>query len=157
MGAHELLDFRISKALGERRGVPTHQAGNRFRIQAPVKALSYSTEGSRCEAGSYFGATRSTLSVLPDARGAIVALLFIDSGLLPGLAGLIPEPQSAEAALLSEVKKLLASDGQVDIGKPTLTALAASVYWRWVGGFGGQTLGRRLVSCPNSTKSCPAF
>ena len=33
-------------------------------------------------------------------------------GLLFGPAGFGPEPQSAEAALLSEVKKLLASDAQ---------------------------------------------
>ena len=44
-------------------------------------------------------------------RGAIVALLvMIAGGLLSGPAGFGPEPQSAEAALLSEVKKLLASD-----------------------------------------------
>ena len=45
--------------------------------------------------------------------GAIVALLvMIAGGLLPGPAGFGPEPQSAEAALLSEVKKLIASDAQ---------------------------------------------
>ena len=44
-------------------------------------------------------------------RGAIVVLLvMIAGGLLSGPAGLGPEPRSAEAALLSEVKKLLASD-----------------------------------------------
>ena len=45
-------------------------------------------------------------------RGAIAVLLVIAGGLFSGPAGLGPEPQSAEAALLSEVKKLLASDAQ---------------------------------------------
>ena len=46
-------------------------------------------------------------------RGAIVALLvMIATGLLSGPAGFGAAPQSAEAALLSEVKKLLASDAQ---------------------------------------------
>ncbi len=45
--------------------------------------------------------------------GAIVALMvMIAGGLLSGPAGFGPEPQSAEAALLSQVKKLTASDGQ---------------------------------------------
>ena len=37
--------------------------------------------------------------------------LLVPVGLLSGPAGFGPQPQSAEAALLSEVKKLLASDG----------------------------------------------
>ena len=45
-------------------------------------------------------------------RGAIAVLLVIAGGLFSGPAGFGPEPQSAEAALLSEVKKLLASDAQ---------------------------------------------
>ncbi len=46
-------------------------------------------------------------------RGAIVALLFvIAAGLLLGPVGLTPEPQSAEATFLNEVKKLLASDAE---------------------------------------------
>ena len=44
-------------------------------------------------------------------RGAIVALVVVvAAGLLFGPVGVRPEPQSAEAAFLSEVKKLLASD-----------------------------------------------
>ncbi|MCH7811779.1 MAG: FG-GAP repeat protein, partial [Chloroflexi bacterium] len=47
------------------------------------------------------------------ARLALLALLVIIAvGLLSGPAGLSPEPRSAEAALLSEVKKLTASDAQ---------------------------------------------
>ena len=45
-------------------------------------------------------------------RGAIAVLLVIAGGLFSGPAGFGPEPQSAEAALLSEVKKLLASGAQ---------------------------------------------
>ena len=46
-------------------------------------------------------------------RGAIVALLFvIAAGVLFGTGGLRHEPRSAEAAFLSEVKKLLASDAE---------------------------------------------
>ena len=46
-------------------------------------------------------------------RGAIAALVFmIAIGLLFGPAGLLHEPQSAEAAFLDEVQKLLASDAQ---------------------------------------------
>ena len=48
-------------------------------------------------------------------RSAIVALvLLIAAGLLFGPAGLSPEPDRAEAAFLSEVKKLLASDAEAD-------------------------------------------
>ena len=58
---------------------------------------------------------RSLTTVPYFFRGAIVALLAIVAiGLLFGPAGLRPEPQSAEAAFLSEVKKLLASDAQAD-------------------------------------------
>ena len=43
---------------------------------------------------------------------ALFALAALGFALLLGPAGFGPEPQSAEAALLSEVKKLLASDAQ---------------------------------------------
>ena len=46
-------------------------------------------------------------------RGAIVALVaVVAGGLLFGPAGFRSEPQSAEAAFLNEVKKLLASDAE---------------------------------------------
>ena len=53
-----------------------------------------------------------SLTIIPFlVRGAIVALLvMIAGGLLSGPVGLGPAPQSAEAAFLSAVKKLLASD-----------------------------------------------
>ena len=56
---------------------------------------------------------RSLTTIPYLVRGAVVAVVFmIAVGLLFGPAGLRPEPQSAEAAFLSEVKKLLASDAQ---------------------------------------------
>ena len=52
---------------------------------------------------------------LPLAVKVCALLVLIAAGGLPsGPAGFGPEPQSAEAALLSEVKKLLASDAHVD-------------------------------------------
>ena len=46
-------------------------------------------------------------------RGAIVALVVImAAGLLSGPAGFRPAPRSAEAAVLSEVQKLPASDAE---------------------------------------------
>ena len=56
--------------------------------------------------------SRTTVPFL--VRGAMVTLLVIIAAgvLLFGPAGFGPEPQSAEAALLGEVKKLLASDAQ---------------------------------------------
>ena len=56
---------------------------------------------------------RSLTTVPYFFRGAIVALVFIvAAGLLFGSAGLRPEPRSAEATNLNEIRKLLASDAQ---------------------------------------------
>ena len=56
---------------------------------------------------------RSLTTVPFLVRGAMVALVVIMTVVVvAGPAGFGPEPQSAEAALLSEVKKLLASDAQ---------------------------------------------
>ncbi|MCH7811589.1 MAG: FG-GAP repeat protein, partial [Chloroflexi bacterium] len=56
---------------------------------------------------------RSLTTVPFLVRGAMAALVVIIAvGVVAGPAGFGPEPQSAEAALLSEVKKLLASDAQ---------------------------------------------
>ncbi len=56
---------------------------------------------------------RSLTTVSFLVRGAMAALVVIVAvGLLFGPAGFGPEPQSVEAALLSEVKKLLASDAE---------------------------------------------
>ena len=42
----------------------------------------------------------------------VLAVVIVTAGLLAGPAGFRPAEQSAEAAFLSEVKKLLASDAQ---------------------------------------------
>ncbi len=70
--------------------------------------------------------SRNTVPFL--VRGAIVALLaMIAAGLLFGPAGLRPGPRSAEAALLSEVKKLLASDAQEGDGQAGPTPVTTAV------------------------------
>ena len=46
------------------------------------------------------------------ATTGVLLVLLLAAIILSGPVGLRPEPQSAEAAFLSEVKKLLASDAQ---------------------------------------------
>ncbi|MCH8010105.1 MAG: FG-GAP repeat protein, partial [Chloroflexi bacterium] len=56
---------------------------------------------------------RSLTTIRYFIRGAIVALVAVIAvGLLTGPAGFRPEPQSAEAALLNEFKKITASDAE---------------------------------------------
>ena len=81
-------------------------------------------------------------------RGAIVALVFIvAAGLLFGPAGFRPEPQSAEAAFLSEVKKLLASDLEAvdSFGVSVAVSGAAAVVGAYLEDAGGSNAGAAYV------------
>ncbi|MCH8065613.1 MAG: FG-GAP repeat protein, partial [Chloroflexi bacterium] len=91
---------------------------------------------------------RSSIIVPFLVRGAIVALLvMIAGGLLSGPAGLGPEPQSAEAALLSEVKKLLASDAQAGdlFGWSVAVSGDTAVVGAWLEDDGGSDAGAAYV------------
>ncbi len=71
--------------------------------------------------------------------GAMAVVLLLLIGLMSGPAGFGPEPQSAEAALLDEVKKLLASDAQggdqlgISVGVSGDTAVVGA-HWEDAGG-----------------------
>lgn len=54
-----------------------------------------------------------TRSLFATLKLCALLVLTAAGALLSGPAGFGPEPQSAEAALLSQVKKLLASDAQI--------------------------------------------
>ncbi len=67
--------------------------------------------------------SRATVPYL--VRGAIIALLLmIAAGLPAGPAGIGPEPRSAQAASLNEVRKLLASDAQPEDAFGTSVAVS---------------------------------
>ena len=91
---------------------------------------------------------RSHTTVLFLVRGAIIALLFmIAAGLLYGPAGIAPEPRSAEATSLNEVRKLLASDAQAEdfFGWSAAVSGDTAVVGAWTEDAGGSNAGAAYV------------
>ncbi|MCH7488604.1 MAG: FG-GAP repeat protein [Chloroflexi bacterium] len=83
---------------------------------------------------------------------ALFALAALGFALLLGPAGFGPEPQSAEAALLSEVKKLLASDAQAQdsFGLSVAVSGDTAVVGAWGEDAGGGDAGAAYIYKHNS-------